>query len=173
MAGLLAARRPALTGATMETLTSRVPGRLLAVLAVLLAMTAGILSLGAGRSDALAMTQVRSTAVQLAAHEKGKPYVYGADGPGAFDCSGLVFYVYHRRLGVRLPRTANQQWHATHHVAKSQMRRGDLVFFLSGNYAYHVGVYAGHHRIWNAPHPGSHVRLERIWGGSWRAGRVN
>ncbi|HEY6934162.1 MAG TPA: C40 family peptidase [Marmoricola sp.] len=159
----------------METLVIRRPGalgRIVAAFVVLAAMVAGTLVTGSGKADALAMSQVRADAVHLAAVEKGKPYVWGADGPGAFDCSGLVYYVFHRRLGVPLPRTADEQWHSTLHVRKSHVQRGDLVFFLSGDHAYHVGIYAGHHLIWNAPHTGARVRLEHIWTSRWQPGRV-
>jgi cell wall-associated NlpC family hydrolase len=153
-------------------LLGRALRRAAVVVTVLLATLAGSLTLSAGGAGALTLSRARHAAVHLAADQQGKPYAWGADGPGAFDCSGLVYYVYHRRLGVRLPRTANEQWHATRHVRKSHVHRGDLVFFLSGGHAYHVGIYAGHHRLWHAPYPGSHVRLQRIWTSAWRPGRV-
>jgi len=113
-------------------------------------------------------------AVTISAAQKGKPYRYGAVGPNAFDCSGLVVYVYDTRLHKRLPRTATAQRKATVRVAKSSIRPGDLVFFASSSTASvtHVGVYAGGGKVWHSPHTGDHVRLTTLWTTHWTAGRV-
>ena len=79
--------------------------------------------------------------------------------PSAFDCSGLVQYVY-KRLGVALPRTTYAQYAAAVHVPRSQMRPGDLIFV---DRLGHVGIYAGFGFIWHAPHTGDRVRLSLIW----------
>jgi cell wall-associated NlpC family hydrolase len=109
--------------------------------------------------------------VTTAASLKGRPYVYGASGPRAFDCSGFTSYVM-RKHGITMPRTAQQQYKAARKISKSQIRPGDLVFFMSGNYAYHVGVYAGGGKIWHSPRSGQTVKLAKIWTSNWRAGRV-
>lgn len=115
---------------------------------------------------------LRMEAVRIAASKKGDPYRWGADGPYAFDCSGLVYYVYRTRLHRSIPRTANDQRLASIWLSKSQMRPGDLVFFMSGGRAYHVGIYAGYGRIWHAPRPGQVVQLSRIWTSAYVVGRV-
>lgn len=107
------------------------------------------------------MSTVRSRA--------GKPYVYGAAGPNAFDCSGLVQWVY-RHVGKSLPRTSGAQAGATQRIRNPQV--GDLVFFTSGGRVYHVGIYAGNHTLWHASRPGVPVRRDRIWSGSVFYGRV-
>jgi cell wall-associated NlpC family hydrolase len=112
-----------------------------------------------------------STALHAAAAEKGAPYRWGAAGPDSFDCSGLVVYSY-RKAGRHLPRTAAQQYATTRHIPAGDRRSGDLVFFHSGSNVYHVGVYAGHNRIWHAPYTGTRVRLERIWTPDVWYGRV-
>ncbi|WGX96308.1 C40 family peptidase [Nocardioides sp. L-11A] len=99
----------------------------------------------------------------------GKPYAYGAAGPNAFDCSGLVQWVY-RHVGENLPRTSSAQAGATQRVRSPQV--GDLVFFTSGGRVYHVGIYAGARMIWHASRPGVPVRKDRIWSGSVFYGRV-
>ncbi len=111
-------------------------------------------------------------AVRIAAAQRGKPYRWGGAGPWSFDCSGLVYYVYKKRLHISIPRTANAQRLAAVRIAKWQIRPGDLVFFMSYGRAYHVGIYAGHGLIWHAPRPGQRVKLQRIWTTHWVAGRV-
>ena len=114
---------------------------------------------------------LRGRILSQAAALKGRPYRYGATGPYAFDCSGYTKYVM-ARVGVKLPRTANQQLHAARRISRSAIQPGDLVFFTYGGYAYHVAIYAGNGMIWHAPHTGSSVREVKIWTSSWVAGRV-
>ncbi|MGN6753151.1 MAG: C40 family peptidase [Intrasporangium sp.] len=115
---------------------------------------------------------MRMQAVRIAASKKGDPYRWGAAGPYAFDCSGLVYYVYRTRLHRSIPRTANDQRLSSIPLAKSQKRPGDLIFFMSGGRAYHVGIYAGYGEIWEAPRPGQYVKLARIWTSAYVVGRV-
>lgn len=111
-------------------------------------------------------------AVKVAASKKGSPYRWGATGPRSFDCSGLALYSF-KKAGRKLPRTAQQQYNRTKHISPSGRRRGDLVFFHIGRYVYHVGIYAGHGKIWHAPKTGSVVRLEHIWTKKVWYGRVS
>lgn len=114
-------------------------------------------------------------AFHIGEDQKGDPYVWGATGPSAFDCSGLTSYAY-GRAGLSLPRTAAAQSGAVRHISRSQMHRGDLVFFSSGGHVYHVGLFAGRRHgtdyVLHAPHPGASVRTEAIWTSSWFAGTV-
>lgn len=100
--------------------------------------------------------------IALAKRQVGKAYVYGAAGPSTFDCSGLTQYVF-RKVGVSLPHRANGQRGYGRAVSRSQAKAGDLVFFLSGGYAYHVGVYAGGGYMYDAPTPGQRVGRHKIW----------
>ena len=104
--------------------------------------------------------------------QAGKPYRYGAAGPNAFDCSGLVQYVYRIALGYRLPRTTAEQYRASMHVRATSLRIGDLVFVKYGTSITHVGIYAGHGYWWVAPRTGSVVKLQRIYTSSVVYGRV-
>jgi hypothetical protein len=97
--------------------------------------------------------------IQLAQAELGKPYVYGDEGPNTFDCSGLMQWVY-GQLGIRLPRTSQEQQRATTRVAKPSP--GDLVFY--GSPAYHVGLYIGGGKMIDAPKPGDRVKVQDVWG---------
>jgi cell wall-associated NlpC family hydrolase len=114
-------------------------------------------------------------AFDIARDQQGDPYVWGATGPNAFDCSGLTSYAYHR-AGLSLPRTSSAQSGAVHHISHSQMRRGDLVFFSSGGHVYHVGLYVGRHDgrdyVLHAPRPGESVKTEAIWTSSWFGGTL-
>jgi len=114
-------------------------------------------------------------ALRVAAHQKGDPYVYGATGPSAFDCSGLMLYSF-RAAGLSLPRTAAAQSGAVRHIARNHMHRGDMVFFTSGGHVYHVGIFDGwsHGRrmMIDAPHTGTDVRREAIWSNSWFPGTM-
>lgn len=107
--------------------------------------------------------------VAKARSRAGSPYVWGATGPHAFDCSGLTQWVY-GKVGKRLPRTSDAQAGATRRVHRP--RRGDLVFFHSGGDVYHVGIYAGKNMIWHSSRPGRPVSKERIWSSSVFYGRV-
>jgi cell wall-associated NlpC family hydrolase len=108
--------------------------------------------------------------VQVAAEERGHPYKYGADGPLAFDCSGLTQQVY-QQLGINLPHNSAAQYRAVEHVAKSDMRLGDLVFYYDDGGIYHVGIYAGNKQIWAAGSPGEVVRRHHIWTDKYVVGR--
>jgi len=109
--------------------------------------------------------------VQVAATRRGAAYRWGAIGPRRFDCSGLVKWSF-KRVGKNMPRTSRAQYSATKRISRSQLRRGDLVFYLSRGRVYHVGIYAGGGRMWHAPKPGDRVKLAKIYGKSVRYGRV-
>jgi len=156
-AGLLAATGSALSPSAATAAISAAPAA--TVSAASLAPTLITASFG-----------VRAT--RIAAAQRGDPYRWGASGPSAFDCSGLVYYVYTKQLGKRLPRTASAQRLATVRIAKASIRPGDLVFFTSYGRVYHVGVYAGSNKVWHAPRPGQRVQLSTIWTRAWVAGRV-
>ncbi|KJY32058.1 MULTISPECIES: C40 family peptidase [Streptomyces] len=108
-------------------------------------------------------------AVAFAYGAIGKPYVWGATGPGSFDCSGLTQAAW-RAAGVSLPRTTYTQINAGRRVSRDQLAPGDLVFYYSG--ITHVGLYVGGGQIIHAPRPGSTVRLAPVdsmpWAGASR-----
>jgi cell wall-associated NlpC family hydrolase len=114
-------------------------------------------------------------AVAYAHAQLGKPYRWGAQGPGAFDCSGLTWAAWHHAgLGWRRM-TAADQWHTlrAHEVPRAQLRPGDLVFFARrlGDWRsiHHVGLYVGRGLMVEAPRRGAAVRLASINRGGWFA----
>ncbi|MFC8079010.1 C40 family peptidase [Streptomyces sp. NPDC057307] len=136
----------------------------------LLAAVGGTMLAPGAVSEAQALP-VAAKALDVAASKKGAPYKYGASGPHRFDCSGLTLFSY-KKAGKKLPRTAQQQYNRTRHIAASSRKQGDLVFFHSGSSVYHVGIYAGGGKMWHSPKSGQVVRLQRIWSKSVWYGRV-
>ncbi|WP_030543045.1 NlpC/P60 family protein [Streptomyces albus] len=100
-----------------------------------------------------------AAAVAAARAAVGRPYVWGATGPGAFDCSGLTYWSY-QQAGVTLPRTSQAQRLAGRRVPLSEARPGDLVTYRTD--ASHVGMYVGNGQIVHAPHPGAAVRYDPV-----------
>ncbi|MGW2616180.1 NlpC/P60 family protein [Streptomyces sp. NPDC001500] len=98
-------------------------------------------------------------ALAFARAQIGKPYVWGAVGPGSYDCSGLTQAAW-KAAGVTLPRTTYDQVKAGATVSLADARPGDLVFFYDVS---HVGVYIGNGMMIHAPKPGAYVREESIY----------
>ncbi|MFE1259676.1 NlpC/P60 family protein [Streptomyces albogriseolus] len=99
-------------------------------------------------------------ALAFARAQIGKPYVWGATGPGSYDCSGLTQAAW-KAAGVSLPRTTYDQVNAGTTVPVSQAQPGDLVFFYDD--VTHVGIYIGNGMMIHAPKPGTYVREESIY----------
>ena len=94
-------------------------------------------------------------AVRFAYNAIGKPYAWGADGPGSYDCSGLTSAAW-RAAGKSLPHNAAMQWDKVAHISKSQLQPGDLVFYRSLG---HVALYVGGGKVIHAPTFGESVKL--------------
>ncbi|MFF9348684.1 NlpC/P60 family protein [Streptomyces sp. NPDC014734] len=119
-----------------------------------------------GRDDLFTATaglpagSARAAAAVLAVHQAlGRPYVWGANGPSGFDCSGLMQWAY-ARAGVSLPRTSQAQRYAGRMVSLSQARPGDLVVYRAD--AGHVAMYVGNGQVIHAPYPGAPVRYDPV-----------
>ncbi|SFY36269.1 NlpC/P60 family protein [Streptomyces atratus] len=96
------------------------------------------------------------TAVAFATAQIGKPYVWGAEGPKSYDCSGLTSQAW-LAAGRPIPRTSQEQWRLLPHIAIKDMRPGDLIIYHGD--ASHVGMYVGDGAIVHAPRPGRNVTL--------------
>ena len=90
-----------------------------------------------------------------------KPYRFGGAGARVYDCSGLVMKAA-AAAGISLAHSAAAQQRSGHRVPLSQLQPGDLVFW--GSPAYHVGIYVGGGKILDAPHTGTVVQIQQIWG---------
>jgi cell wall-associated NlpC family hydrolase len=90
----------------------------------------------------------------------GDPYVYGGSTPSGFDCSGFTRYVY-AHFGIDLAHSTYAQWDEGRHVARADLRPGDLVFFYGEG---HVGIYLGDGKFIHAPHTGTVVSVDSLDG---------
>ncbi|MFF9076722.1 NlpC/P60 family protein [Streptomyces sp. NPDC014646] len=95
-------------------------------------------------------------ALAFATAQIGKPYVWGAEGPDSYDCSGLTSQAW-AAAGRPIPRTSQEQWRLLPRVAIKDMRPGDLIIYHDD--ASHVGMYVGDGAIVHAPRPGRDVTL--------------
>jgi cell wall-associated NlpC family hydrolase len=105
--------------------------------------------------------------IAYAEAQTGKPYLWGATGPDAFDCSGLVMMAY-RAARITIPRTSQQQWASGPRIPASRAQPGDLVFFAGSDGTMtapgHVGIVTGHDTMIDAPFTGQVVREESFSG---------
>ncbi|MGH3681011.1 MAG: NlpC/P60 family protein, partial [Natronosporangium sp.] len=112
-------------------------------------------------------------AVQFALRQLGKPYLWGAEGPDRYDCSGLMWASY-RSVGHTLPRVAADQYWGTRTrlvatnatVARQGLLPGDLVFFASGpswQSVHHVGMYVGNGQMVHSPNSREVVKVSPVW----------
>ncbi|MBT8079071.1 MAG: C40 family peptidase [Gammaproteobacteria bacterium] len=102
--------------------------------------------------------QVAHEAANVALDQVGRPYAYGGAGPSGFDCSGLVQFAY-AHAGKRLPRTTGGLWDSLRPVQRSELRRGDILFFRIKGKMSHVGLYLGRGRFVHAPSSGKTVSV--------------
>ena len=100
--------------------------------------------------------------VDYAMNFLGTPYVWGGSAPGGFDCSGLCWYVY-KQMGYTLNRVANDQMNNGTYVSMGDLQPGDLVFFGSGGYAGHVGIYVSDGNFIHAPQTGDYVKISNLY----------
>ena len=101
------------------------------------------------------------------AHQQlGKPYVWGAQGPNSFDCSGLIYYVYKNAANITLPRTSVEQSKFGTTVSKSNLKAGDLVFFdtngANNGQVSHVGLYIGNGQMIHASYSQKKIVIDNF-----------
>ncbi|MEV6196158.1 NlpC/P60 family protein [Streptomyces sp. NPDC051920] len=99
-------------------------------------------------------TPAGKKAIEFATRQLGKPYVWGAEGPDSYDCSGLTSQAW-LHAGHVIPRTSEEQWRRLKRVPIEDMRPGDLIIYFAD--ASHVALYIGDGKIIQAPRPGRWV----------------
>jgi cell wall-associated NlpC family hydrolase len=113
-----------------------------------------------------APNNVAAEAIAAARNRLGVPYVWGATGPDAFDCSGLTQWSY-AHAGIALPRTAAEQWNAGPHPALADLEPGDLLFWALNTSdpatIHHVAMYIGSGMMIAAPHTGENVQIQPVY----------
>ncbi|MGL4731694.1 MAG: SH3 domain-containing protein [Clostridium sp.] len=96
----------------------------------------------------------------------GKPYVWGAEGPNSFDCSGFTQYVFKKSVGVSIPRVSRDQSKFGQSVSRSNLQKGDLIFFdtdgSNNGYVSHVGIYMGGNQFIHASSSGKKVIISNM-----------
>lgn len=98
----------------------------------------------------------------------GTPYQYGGTSPAGFDCSGLVWYS-HKKAGIRVPRTAAEQFRAGRKVSRREIQPGDLLFFrISRSNPLHVSTYIGKGLFVHAPSSGKKVMTGKLESPYWK-----
>jgi peptidoglycan DL-endopeptidase RipA len=130
---------------------------------------------GSGQGSATPPSWARSSgasasqgdiAANWALTQLGKPYQWGAAGPGTYDCSGLTMEAW-ARAGVPLLHYTGYQWDEGPHVPLDQLQRGDLLFYATNNSdpgtIHHVGIYIGNGMMVDAPFTGARVRIDSIY----------
>jgi peptidoglycan DL-endopeptidase CwlO len=110
-------------------------------------------------TSVVASSGAAQVAVDTALAQRGKPYVWAAEGPGSYDCSGLVVYAF-RAAGIGLPHSSRMQSGMGTPVSRSQLQPGDLVFFYSP--VSHVGIYIGGGQMVHAPTFGDVVKIAGV-----------
>jgi cell wall-associated NlpC family hydrolase len=116
-------------------------------------------SLAAASAPVVADGAAAQVAIDTAMAQRGKPYVWAAGGPRAFDCSGLTQYAF-KAAGITLPHSSRLQSQMGQAVSRSDLRPGDLVFFYSP--VSHVGIYIGGGQMVHAPTSGDVVKVASV-----------
>lgn len=124
------------------------------------AQRAAMSSRSAPRFPNVAASGRAAAAVAYAKAQVGKPYVYGAAGPNAYDCSGLTMASW-ARAGVGLPHSSSAQYGSGPHVSASELQPGDLVFYYQP--ISHVGMYIGGGMIVHAANPSTGVTISGLY----------
>ncbi len=116
-----------------------------------------------GRPYALSTPEGADRAIAFAKAQLGEPYLWAADGPDSWDCSGLTMRAW-QRGGVGLPHYSAAQYQHSKHIGIADLRPGDLVFWGDAvNTIHHVAMYLGDGKIIHAPRTGQPVQIASMY----------
>jgi peptidoglycan DL-endopeptidase CwlO len=122
-----------------------------------------------GSLNGYSANKLALAAVNKGLQQLGKPYVWGAEGPNSFDCSGLMWYSYLYGAGYSLPRVSRDQYNGTKSktVSRYALLPGDLLFFATNpndwTTVHHVAMYLGDGKMLHAPNTGDVVKISTVW----------
>ncbi|MFE7107600.1 NlpC/P60 family protein [Streptomyces sp. NPDC057575] len=119
----------------------------------------GALAASGALSSTRPPSEAGGEAVKYAIAQVGKPYVWGAEGPDSYDCSGLTSRAW-AKAGQVIPRTSQEQWRQLRKVPVNALRPGDLVIYFPK--ATHVALYIGNGLVVQAPRPGLKVKVSPV-----------
>lgn len=122
-------------------------------------LASGSLSGSPGSAPTRSPSRRGDEALDYAVRQIGKPYKWGAEGPKAFDCSGLTSRAW-AAAGKDIPRTSQEQWAQLRRVSLRKLRPGDLIVYFRK--ATHVALYLGDGMVIQAPRPGARVKVSPI-----------
>jgi len=144
--------------------------QLLLALLVALLVGGGLLAPSSASAESKRTERIKQS-VKVALRQVGDPYVYGAAGPGAFDCSGYFYFSYRSAGFKSIPRTSSAQSGWGRPVRKEKMRRGDMMFFYGAGGVYHASIFLKWNRgraiMLDAPYPGRRVHRTTPWTSQW------
>lgn len=128
-----------------------------------IANNTNISSTASTTSDSTASTKMND-AMKLLEAQIGKKYVWGANGPDSFDCSGLTRYIYKNALGKDIPRVSYEQSKTGQAIDKENLKPGDLVFFdtMGKGRVSHVGIYVGNDEFIHASNARDGVKKSNL-----------
>lgn len=116
-----------------------------------------------------AWEQKANKVISVAMQNKNKKYKAGKAGPDEFDCSGFTQYVYKTAINLKLPRTSKDQANTGTTIAKSNIRKGDLLFFnTNGKNVSHVGIYIGDGEMIHAANERKNIMISQINDSYWK-----
>ena len=139
------------------------------IITLVIFLSSTLVSFGLSESEASAAMSSKNADKVVTTGQKyiGTPYKYGGTTPKGFDCSGFVGYTIKKATGQSLPRTSTSMYKKGQKVAKTKLKKGDLVFFnTSGKGVSHVAIYIGSNKVIHSVSKG--VKIDSLNSSYWK-----
>ena len=139
------------------------------IIALAIFLSATLMPFGPFNSEASAALSTNKANKVVSTGKKyiGTPYRYGGTTPKGFDCSGFVGYTFKKATGKKLPRSSTSLYKKGKKIAKSKLKKGDLVFFnTSGKGISHVAIYIGSNKVIHSVSKG--VKIDKLSSSYWK-----